>query len=181
MGKTVDEQYVEEVRQVGAELAAVEPTAVEPAAARREGDLGLGRFIPPKEVDGRSPEEVAYAAIVQQILDADTLDDVLTPIEAVNVDQVLGRPVEVLRFEAVESDFEQGSAWYAAIQVRHLDTGEQGVLTTGNQGVLAQLITIMMRDAFPVEGKFMHTGNPNRYGTRPIRLTKPDWESKKQT
>jgi len=174
-----DAARVAEVIQTGKELEQAAGDGAVSGEVVRTGDMGLGQYIDSVAVEGRTAEEVAYMAIIQQIFDSETPEDVLTPIEAVNAKDVIGRPVRVKRWEAVRSEYEVGSPFYAAIQVDHLDTSEQGVITTGNQAILAQLITLQSRDAFPIEGKFVEFGKPNKYGTMPMRLAKPEWESKK--
>jgi hypothetical protein len=169
---------------------------------RRKGDVGLAEFMSaPEGSDDWAPEELAYRAIIEQIINAPTVRDVLTPIEAVNAGDELDHPFELHKVDYRESDFEQGATMYAALQVRWIDTKEQGVITTGNQAVMAQLISLQTKhDAaykafqeweaagskgkqpqpvLPIGVKLVEVGKPNQYGNRPLRLATPDWTPRK--
>jgi len=168
---------------------------------RRKGDVGLAEFLDtPEAQSDAAPEELAYRAIVEQILTSDTVRDVLTPIEAVGAVLELDRPFKLTGCEYRRSDFEEGAPFYAVMQVTFPDDGERMVLTTGNQAVMAQLISLQTKhDAafkayqeweakgakgkapapvFPVDAKLAEIGKPNRFGNRPLRLVAPDWVAK---
>lgn len=169
--------------------------------AGRVGDVGLAEFINTAEAEAdKTPEELAYRAIVTQILGSETVRDVLTPIEAINATEELDRPFELEGCAYQRSEYEQGAPFYAVLQVKFTDDGERMVLTTGNQAVMAQVISLQTKhDAawaafqewqakgskgkspdpvFPLPMKLVEVGNPNRFGNRPLRLVTPDWAPK---
>lgn len=172
---------------------------------RRTGDLGLADVLNrPETAEDVAPEEFAYRAIVEQILTSETVRDVLTPIEAVGARDMLDRPFALHAVDYRESEFEAGAPLYAVMQVQFTDDGERMVLTTGNQAMLAQLITLQTKhDAahkawqawdegghkgkepqpvFPVQAKIAQVGAKlNRYGNPHLRLVAPDWKPKDRT
>ena len=71
-----------------------------------------------------------YRAILDQILNANTPDAVLTPIEAQKIGAYVGVCLELFGFQLQKSEYDTGSPFYAAMQCRDVDKDEPVVITS---------------------------------------------------
>lgn len=136
----------------------------------RQGDTGLGRYLADEDAYRDPDRTQAYRQIIDQILNASTPEDVLTPIEAVNAKDVCDRPMTLYSFDINQSEFDVGSPFYATMKVRFFDDDNPTVVNSGNQALMAQLIRLSQLDAFPVTVTIKQGKRPNRHGTFPLRL-----------
>lgn len=156
-----------EVLEPGSDVATVEGAQ---APAEREGDLGLAEYLVTETAGGEPSPEQAYRMIIDQILNSETPEDVLVPVEAISAREFIGEPFILEGFAINKSDFEVGSPFYASLKVTILATDDRMVINTGNQAVLAQLVRLSQLDAFPQTCMITEGNRPNRFGTKPLRL-----------
>lgn len=159
---TIDEVEAEEADREGndplnAELAPVdngEPFV--PAATRdvmaegrvvgRKGDLGLGQLVDYDDLDEEAAAETTYRSIIAQVMAAESIEEVLTPPEAISARDLTGVPLVLSGFHVNTSEYDVGSPYYFSMDVRRADTGEKCVVNSGNQRIMAQLLRIYMMD-----------------------------------
>jgi hypothetical protein len=157
-----------EVLQIDPETGEItEPTT---DVATREGDAGLGQWMARQQTEAELNPEQAYHRILQQIMAAETVENVLTPVEAYNATDLIDVPLEVVGFEPQRSEYEVGSPFYFSVMAQNLVTGERAVVNTGNQACMAQLLRLAELGAFPFVAKFAERGRARDGRTRPLRL-----------
>lgn len=126
--------------------ARTEEVIAEGRVVDRSGDMGLGRFIDSDSLDDDAIAETTYRAIISQVLASASIEEVLTPPEAVSARDVTGIPLVLLGFHVNTSEYDVGSPYYFSMDVKRGDTGEKLVVNSGNQRIMAQLLTIYMLD-----------------------------------
>lgn len=137
---------------------------------RRDGDV-VSRFLD-READSIEVDpEAAYAAIIDEIMTASSVTDVLNLPEPEKLEAFADRPIEIHGYKIQESDFEQGAPVYFTIGAVDLQTGKKVIINTGVQSVMAQLLRLKFLNAFPVRVIPKESPRANRFGRKPIRLT----------
>lgn len=146
----------------------------------RQGDTGIGRFLVTEREEVADDSTDAYRQIISQILNAETVEDVLTDTEAVSLQTLHGQVIEIDRFDIRESEYEQGSPVYLTIHGRDVTTGEPFIANCGNQRVLAQLgrlgqihesnLAAGREPVFPVRVLVKRSPRPNKFGSFPLKL-----------
>lgn len=111
-----------------------------------------------------------YKALIEQILNAETPDQILTPVEVKQPRDVVGEPLEIFEVRLQRSEYEVGSPMYASIEAKLYGTGEPVVINCGQKPIMAQLVRLKQLDAFPFRAYFRQTGT-NAHGTAMYRLT----------
>jgi hypothetical protein len=140
-------------------------------SAGRKGDTGLSAYLQDESAYTEPDRTQAYRQIIDQILNADTPEDVLTPVEAVNASEHTERPFILYGFDVNQSEFDVGSPFYASMHVRFLDDDDPAVVNSGNQALMAQLIRLsQFENGFPRTVVIRKGKRPNRHGTFPLRL-----------
>lgn len=153
------------------DAAAVVAAAVQGDA--RTGDMISEYMYDEREVDDES-RTVAYRAIIAQIMSAESIDEVLMPVDADNAADFVDRHLTLNGFEFNVSEFDVGSPVYASCKVYdHVDQRKR-VLNTSWQALMAQLMKLAEMDAFPVDIAIRQAKKRNRFGKFALRLVK--WE-----
>lgn len=117
--------------------------------------------------------DAAVADIIRQVLDSQSVDEVLADVTAKGFSELLDVPVRIFDGKFNRSDYEAGQPWYALLDVQRLDNNWRGLVTTGAQSVLAQLVRLIELGAFPCDVRLVYaTKNPTKNGYRPVRLAK---------
>ena len=114
--------------------------------------------------------ETVQRAIVERILAAKSVEEILTPSETRHARDLLDEPVTVHAVRFNESDFEDGIGFYAVVEVTTPDTGDSFAVTCGGRNVMAQLYALAACDAFPCDVKFTQARKPTRAGYWPLWL-----------
>lgn len=124
------------------------------------------------EAGEKAEEEMSgtYQSLIEQILSAETPDQILTPVEVMQPRDMVGEPLEIFAMRLQKSEYEVGSPMYASIEAKMLSTGEPVVVNCGQKPVMAQLVRLQQLDSFPFRAFFRETGR-NAHGTAMYRLT----------
>lgn len=116
--------------------------------------------------------DAAVADIIAQVLQADSVDEVLADIDAMHWHDFLDVPVTVYGCKWQRSDFEAGMPFYVVVDGLRHDTNYRGPITIGAQTVIAQLVRLAQLKAFPVTLRLTHaTDKPTRGGYMPLKLS----------
>ena len=124
------------------------------------------------EQGDKAEEEMAdsYKSIIDQILSAETPDQILTPVEVLQPRDVVGEPLEIFGTRKQKSEFDAGSPIYMSVEAQRIESGEPVVVNVGQKACMAQLVRLEQLGAFPVRAFFRETGR-NAHGTAMYRLT----------
>lgn len=132
--------------------------------------------------------KAAGLAIMQRIMDAETLDDVLNMSKTTGTDDLLDKQIVVLGAEWRKSSpgFEEGPGFYATMTYRDFDpagveitsidgqtirvSAKDRVASVGGQNVLAQLAVIKDKNFLPFACKVVKTEKPTARGFYPLWL-----------
>lgn len=115
--------------------------------------------------------EEAHRAIVQGILSADTVQDVLGQAGAVSLQDMLGEPFQLRDMRLLKSSFEEGPGVFGIFQCARPDDGSVFVATCGSQNVMAQALRLRELGALPVMVKCEQSERPSAAGYHPLWLT----------
>lgn len=141
------------------------------------GPSGLASRLPDtaflyEQGDGAETElSDAYRSIIDQILSAETPDQILTPVEVKQPRDVVGEPLDFFDVRWQRSEYDAGSPMYASFECKEVATGTPVVVNCGQKAVMAQAVRLQQLDGFPFRGHFRQTGT-NDKGTAMFRLTK---------
>lgn len=113
----------------------------------------------------------SYRQQIMDILASESIDAVLTPIEAESLRDYVGQPFTLHGFSVHESDREPGNFYASLGAVLDVD-GSKHVLNCGHQTVVAQCIALERLDGFPVRVFAQQANKPNKHGTYMLRLHK---------
>jgi hypothetical protein len=125
-------------------------------------------------VDG----DQTYERIIQQVLNADSVDIVLTPQELRKADDLVGQAIVIVDFDLQESEFDAGSPFYATMHVITSESEEPEPINCGHRKLLAQLVRIKELSGFPVACQVVRKGKARIGGTDLLELTK--WTDEQQ-
>jgi hypothetical protein len=132
------------------------------------------RFITSKAEEMRDDDSDPLQRIIAQVLNAETPDAVLTPVEVLKASDIVGEPVFVLAFSLQKSEYDVGSPFYAVIDVVRGPNQPPEVVTCGHKKVMAQLVRLQELNAFPFAAEFIERGKSNIGGTAMLELRKVD-------
>lgn len=116
--------------------------------------------------------EATSKAIVERILAATTLDEILTPAEARHARELLDTPLTVHAVHFNQSDFQEGIGFYAVVDVTDPETGDEFAVTCGGRNVMGQLYSMARENLLPATVKFTQARRPTRQGYFPLWLVK---------
>jgi hypothetical protein len=115
-------------------------------------------------------EDDATDRIVQQILAADSPEDVNAIWEATGIERWLDVPLLITSLHRAPSDFEDGIGVYVVIKAQTTGDRRDVVITTGSVNVIAQLIKAHTSDWFPLVATPRGPKRPPKNGRFPYRL-----------
>lgn len=115
------------------------------------------------------PEQVAQE-IVNRILHAATIDEVLASGEARHAREILDQAVIVTAIKLNESDYADHAGIYMVADCSDPEFGESFAVTCGSATVMAQLYRLSELNAFPCKVKFTQSRKATRNGFFPMRL-----------
>lgn len=111
--------------------------------------------------------------IIQQVLDADSVDAVLTPVEVMQARDIVGVPFLLQDFDLNQSEYDAGSPFYASMVCVMPPGDDVRVVNCGHKKVLAQLVKLRQFNALPLPVKFIERGR-SQQGTAMLELSKWD-------
>jgi len=145
--------------------------------------------IPPKETEPKPPAEDSLTAfirgqqgevaerdsdpmqrIVEQILNAESAEAVLTPVEVMQAKDMVGVPFVLLDFELQQSEYDAGSPFYVSLAASMPPDGEVQIVNCGHKKVIAQVVKLRELGALPRPVKFITRGT-SQHGTPMLELT----------
>lgn len=155
----------------GEALPAVVEAALAPA--RREGDV-ISRYLRAEQEDTSVSSTDTHAAIIDEIMESQSLDELLENSEPEDLTSFVGRVITIREYSVNDSEFQNGAPIYLALKVTDEETGERRVITTGEQNVMAQVIRAKDAGWLPFKCRPFQSNKPNKYGRYIIRLGKAD-------
>lgn len=147
-----------------------EPQEVQGVVVHRPGDVGLRQYAERTGVIGMDDNTSTYQRIVEEILSKTTVDEIFSDQVTYNLEDIIGRPMTVMGFRVLASDYDQGAEIYVSIDVQFDGSTRQDIVNTGNQGVVAQLFAAHQSNLFPVRLYVKQTGERRENGFIPLRL-----------
>lgn len=147
---------------------------VEPASAElvNYGSVEAALLDPSVQI-ADDPDRSARE-IIEQILRAESADDVLARAEAIHARDMLDEPFVALGVRFLNSDFAgEGMSIYAVID-GSTKAGERIVVTCGARNVVAQLHRLGTLGSFPIPVMIVESGRARPGQSAPMRLVKPD-------
>ena len=133
------------------------------------GVKALNQFLEDKSNQGGDPDSDPMDGIIQQVLNAESPAAVLTPVDAMKAESMVGVPLMLIGWSLAQSEYDAGSPFYANLTVM-APPGEQMVVNCGHKKVLAQLIKLEEFGEYPYKVVFITRGK-SRQGTDMLELT----------
>ena len=99
--------------------------------------------------------------ISENIMQAETVDDVLGDSGALGCEDLAGVPIRLLGFKLSKSDL-PGQEAFAIVDFVEIENRQVGVFTSGAQAMLAQLLRIDQLGGFPFEATIEQRGRSFR-------------------
>lgn len=119
-------------------------------------------------VEAFDPQQAALA-IVERILHAGSIEDVLKQQEAIHARDVLGQVLHLLGYGVQESDFDGSAKFYMLLNCVS-DDGEPYNVTCGAINVMAQVYKLGQLNAFPIDVRIVENAKPTKAGYKPMWL-----------
>ena len=126
----------------------------------------FGRWLTDEVAKEGEPDVSAHQRIIEQVLNAQSPDEVLTPSEAHPCKEMADIPLVLHGFDLNESEFDEGSPFYASMKCVNYTTGEPVIVNTGYKKMIAQLMKLDQFQQYPYnvmvkqQGKSKQTGSP---------------------
>lgn len=161
-----------EVEVVNPEDVEVIPANIRDQAAPAKRKSAFEQQLIDQQETVAEDDKDPYERIIRQVLDAETPDAVLTPVEVMQGRDLVGRNIVVIDFELNQSEFDVGSPFYASIQALTGENEPPVVVNCGHKKVIAQLVRLKELNAFPVQVQFWTRGTSKAGGTPMLELRK---------
>lgn len=139
----------------------------------RKGDTGIAAYMRTEEQDEDEEKLATYKRIIDQILAAKTPDEVLTPIEAMDLRALVGEIITINAVSVNKSDYDVGSPFYFTMECVNETTQEKLVLNSGVQRVMAQIVRLNQLGKLPCKVRVGQAKRVDRSGKFPLRLETP--------
>lgn len=154
-----------------AELARREARATNTVAVRAHpATRALDAWLAEHQEQG-TEADMAQGDIIAQVLTANTLEEILTPAEALHAEAVMDEPLSVFAVKYQRSDYQEGSPFYAVLDVWRHNWEERTIVTVGAQSIIAQLVRLVQLGMLPTRVRIVKaTKKPTRNGYWPLRL-----------
>lgn len=131
----------------------------------------LTAFITSQAPEVKDSASDPMMRIVQQVLDAESADAVLTPVEVMQATEIIGIPIVLMDFDLNQSEFDAGSPFYVSAVCAFPPGDDVRVVNCGHKKVIAQCVKLKSLGALPVPVKFITRGT-SKQGTPMLELTK---------
>jgi hypothetical protein len=158
----------------GREVAVRETPDIEPVnivTSKHPAMVSLAKYLT-ENMTASSEADDAVADIIAQVLQADSVDEVLADVDALHWHDFLDVPVTVYACKWQRSEYEKGMPFYVVVDGQRHDTGVRAPITIGAQTVIAQLVRLAQLNAFPCTVTLTYaTDKPTKSGYRPLKLS----------
>lgn len=131
----------------------------------------LVQWLAEKATEGDMDTFAAMEAAIARMMQSESPDQVLAEDMPLHGKDFLDTPFTCSGFSLREGEFEEGSPFYAMLEVTVGNTGERRVISVGGWKVLAQLMMLDIMEAFPVV--LIIRGRPTRKGYTVLSLQRP--------
>lgn len=108
--------------------------------------------------------------VLQAILNATTVGDILRAGEAMAAEQVLDMPLRVTAIRASESGFVEGADYYLHVDAVLIGNGDAVTFSCGASDVCMKLIALDMRGMLPIACKLERAKKATKAGFFPLFL-----------
>jgi hypothetical protein len=115
------------------------------------------------------PEQI-QRAILERLMTAETVEQVLREDETVATKQLVGKKLRVTDARVMQSSFEGGLGVYLIADAIDLDTGELIVVNTGATKIVGQLIRLKQKGWLPVDVTIKEVGRAKEGQDRALQL-----------
>lgn len=124
-----------------------------------------------RNLSGDTEADLAIAEIIAQVLTADSVEEVLGDVKAVGLKEMMDEPLTIHAVKYNRSDYEDGSPYYAVMDIERHKIGWRGPVTSGAQTILAQLARAAQLGELPMTCVCVWaTRKATKKGHRPIKL-----------
>lgn len=123
--------------------------AEQPFVGMAEGESAMERLSRKLAHLVQSPED-ASINIASRILDAETAEDILAPVEALNAEDLNGAPFTLNSVAILPSGMDGGIGFFAVFDASDPQTGDQMSITCGAANVVAQAAALYDKGFLPM-------------------------------
>lgn len=121
----------------------------QPFSSMAEGESAMDRLARRLAHLVQSPEE-ASINIASRILDAETAEDILAPVEALNAEDLNGAPFTLNAVAILPSGMDGGIGFFAVFDASDPKTGDSMSITCGAANVVAQAAALYDKGFLPM-------------------------------
>jgi hypothetical protein len=154
-------------------------------ASREVTKFGSGALTKPGEawklvrslaesVETTDSDEDIGEIIAARILQAETMDQMLTPSSAPSMGQLSGKAIRVHDIRRRDGGLNKDLGFYLLVAVEAADDGEQEVYSTGAANVVTQLLWAHAHNSFPFPCKVLEVESKSNPGQMVQWLVKLD-------
>lgn len=154
------------------------------ATARRAAELiearGYGpatvktiHYVAERALDTADLNRVIIEEMNRRFVDASTVDEILDPFGTIKGADYLGKPLEVLGVEFLESDIAEGFPYYVSMRVLDRQSGKTRVLTVGGEKLVMQAAALDAHNAWPQVLAIYEADRATKAGFFPLELRRP--------
>lgn len=115
------------------------------------------------------PEQI-QRAILERLMAASTVEEILREDETVATKALVGKPLEITDCRVMKSSFEGGLGVYLIADAIDLDTGELIVINTGATKIVGQLIALKKTNNLPIKVTVKEVGRAKEGQDRALQL-----------
>lgn len=115
------------------------------------------------------PEQI-QKAILERLMSAETVDQVLREDETVATKALVGKRLRIIDARVMQSTFEGGLGVYLIADALDLDSGELIVINTGATKIVGQLIRLKQKNWLPVDVTVREVGRAKEGQDRALQL-----------
>jgi hypothetical protein len=115
-------------------------------------------------------DEDASARILEQVLLAQSWEDLSNPWQSSDMKALKGKTLRLDAPKRLPSTFEGGLGIFLVVPYTDTDTGDKGVLTTSSWSVVGQLVRAWTLKSFPLIAEVVVADRPTKRGYYPHHL-----------
>lgn len=150
-------------------VAVPEPEPEGVAAAAASVQAFLEEYVREELPEVAAGGDNAYKRMLFDILNAETVEDVLADTNVEDAALYVGRDLELHAFTPNQSKYESGGL-YAILYVVTVDDNRKHVLSCGWQSVVAQCMKLELFNQYPYKIRISAARHANQFGNFPLRL-----------